>query len=211
MLVEQGATVVLSENCELVAAADILAGRAATAEIGARIRRMAEEVNAGYKARFGRTLDESRPKELTREALVKASLAHAAKAGATSIRGFFDMAETVRGPGLVILDGPNTDLESVTALAAAGCNVNLFTTGRGTPVGSPASITLKITATQKTFEVMEENIDLCVAGAGDGSESIDAAAARVVAAIVAAANGTPAKAERLGHWEVAMPIRGVTY
>ena len=109
------------------------------------------------------------------------------------------------------MNAPNTDLECVTSLAAAGCNVTIFTTGRGTPVGSPVSITLKITATQQTFEDMEENIDLCVAGVIDGRESIDAAAKRVVQAVVDMANGQPAKAERLGHWEVAIPIRGVTY
>jgi altronate dehydratase len=58
---------------------------------------------------------------------------------------------------------------------------------------------------------MEENIDICVAGVIDGSESIDEAAGRVVDAILKSANGEPTKAERLGHWEVAMPIRGVTY
>jgi altronate dehydratase large subunit len=58
---------------------------------------------------------------------------------------------------------------------------------------------------------MEENIDLCVAGVVDGSQSIDEAAERVVQAVVDAANGQPSKAERLGHWEVAIPIRGVTY
>jgi altronate dehydratase large subunit len=206
-----GATVVLSEDCELVAAADLLAERAENVETAEKIRRMAEQVNSGWKSRFGRTLDDCVPKEKTRDDMVQASLAHAAKAGTTRIRGFFDMAQTVKGPGLVILNAPNTDLECVTSLAAAGCNVTIFTTGRGTPVGSPASITLKITATQDTFECMEENIDLCVAGVIDGRESIDDAAKRVVQAVVEAANGQPTKAERLGHWEVAIPIRGVTY
>ena len=58
---------------------------------------------------------------------------------------------------------------------------------------------------------MEENIDLCVAGVIDGKETIDQAAERVVANIIKSANGELTKAERLGHWEVAMPIRGVTY
>jgi altronate dehydratase large subunit len=210
-MIAMGATVVLSEDCELVAAADLLADRADSFETAEKIRRMAEQVNRGWKARFGRTLDDHIPKDKTRQDMVQASLERAAKAGTTRIKGFFDMAEPVKGPGLVILNAPNTDLESVTSLAAAGCNVTLFTTGRGTPVGSPASITLKITATQETFESMEENIDLCVAGVIDGRESIDDAANRVVRAVVDAANGQLTKAERLGHWEVAIPIRGVTY
>lgn len=211
MMVEKGATVVLSEDGELVGAAHILAERAEEPEVGAKIRRMAEEVNAGWKARFGCSYEERALRRQTREEWVQRSMAHAAKAGTTAIKGFFQMEETVSGPGLVILNAPNTDLESVTSLAAAGCNVIVFTTGRGTPVGSPASITVKITATQTTFDKMQENIDVCVAGVADGSESLDEAARRVVQAIVDAAIGKQTKAERLGHWEVAIPIRGVTY
>ena len=211
ILVEKGATVVLSEDCELVGGAEILAGRASDPQIGEKILQMAEQVNRDWKTRFGFTLEESALNSASREAWVSASLDHARKAGTGPITGFFDMSERIKGPGLVILNAPNTDLENVTALAAAGSNVILFTTGRGTPLGSPTSITLKITATQKTFENMEENIDLCVADVIDGRESIDEAAERVVQAVVDAANGQPAKAERLGHWEVAIPIRGVTY
>jgi altronate dehydratase large subunit len=211
LLVGNGATVVLSENCELVGGADVLARRAETPEISNKIRAIAPEVNAGWKSRFGRTFEEVALDGRTREEFAKRSLEHAAKAGSTPFRGFFDMSETVRGPGLVILNGPNTDLESVTCLAAAGCNVTLFTTGRGTPVGSPTAITLKITATEQTFQNMEENIDLCVSGVIDGKETVDQAAGRIVEAVVRSANGALSKAERLGHWEIAMPIRGVTY
>ena len=211
MLVEKGATVVLSEDCELVAAASILAERAEKPEVGMKIRKMAEQVNAGWKARFGYTLEETSLRNQSREEWIEQSLAHAAKAGTTPIKGFFEMEETVHGPGLAILNAPNTDLENVTALAAAGCNVTIFTTGLGTPVGSPASITVKVTATQRTFDRMQENMDVCVAGFVDGTASIDEAAEQVVQAVVDAANGKQTKAERLGHWEVAMPIRGVTY
>jgi altronate dehydratase len=160
---------------------------------------MVAQINQGWQARFGYTLEESALKSRSREACIESSLDHAGKAGTGPITGFFDMFERVKGPGLLILNAPNTDLESVTALAAAGSNVTPFTTGRGTPVGSPTSITLKITATQKTFEIMEENIDLSVAGVIDGSESIDRAAERIVQEVVNAANGEQTKAERLGH------------
>lgn len=135
---------------------------------------------------------------------------HASKAGTAPIDGFFEMEDIVKGPGLVILNAPNTDLENTTCLAAAGCNVTLFTTGRGTCVGSPTSITLKITATAKTAETMEENIDVSVAGVTAGTESIDSAAGRVVEAILAATE-SETKSEILKHHEVAIPIRGVTY
>ena len=211
MLAEQGATIVLSEDCELAPAAHLLAGRASSPEVAARLRALADEVNRGWKARFGHSLEDLILKTVSREAWVQRSLEHAAKAGTGPITGFFDVSETVKGPGLVVLNAPNTDLESVTALAAAGCTVTLFTTGRGTPVGSPVSITLKVTATRHTCEHMAENIDVCVAGVSEGGESVEEAARRVAQAVVDAANGQLTKSELLGHWEVAVPIRGVTY
>ena len=117
----------------------------------------------------------------------------------------------VEGPGVVILNGPNTDLESMTYLSAAGCNFILFTTGRGTPLGSPAAITVKITATEKTYERMEENIDFCVADVIEDKETIDQAAERIVNGIIDSANGKETKAEILRHYEVAVPIRGVIF
>ena len=52
---------------------------------------------------------------------------------------------------------------------------------------------------------------MCLSGLADRKDSIDKGAKQVVQAVVDAANGTQRKAERLGHWEVAMPIRGVTH
>jgi altronate dehydratase large subunit len=99
----------------------------------------------------------------------------------------------------------------MTSLATSGCNLILFTTGRGTPVGSPLAVTLKVTATRATADKMAENMDLSLADAVANGTSADAAADEVVRGVIEAANGRPTKAELLGHWEVAIPIRGVTY
>lgn len=211
MLMDEGATVVLGENCELVGAAEDLAQRATDPNIAERIRGLLPRLDREWNERFGYSLSDLYLEKMTREEWRQSSLGHAAKAGTKPITGFFDMGEAVRGPGLVVLDGDNTDLESTTALAAAGCQFLLFTTGRGTPIGSPAAITLKITATAKTAEAMAENIDVSVADVTDGTTTQEDAARRVMEAIVAAANGEQTKAEQLGHWECAIPIRGVTY
>jgi altronate dehydratase large subunit len=172
---------------------------------------MARQVDAGWKTRYGYSLEEVSLQSQTREARTRSSLASTAKAGTTPIAGFFEMEDTVEGPGLVILNATNSDLPCVTALAASGCNVTIFTTGRGTPVGSPASITLKVTATRRTAERMPENIDFSAADVVDERETLDEAAGRLVQAVVDAANGKPSCSETLRHWEVGIPIRGVTY
>lgn len=210
-LVDAGATVVLSEDCELYAGAEELAGRAATEATARDIRAMAETLGRYWKDRFNRDLIPPPDDLQGRERVRQRSLEHAAKAGSRPIQRVIDMQDKIQGPGLVILNGPNTDLESMTCLAASGCQLIVFTTGAGTVVGSPAAITVKMTATLATWERMRENLDLEVSGYKVGTEPLPEAAARTVEHIVAAANGQLQAAERLGHWEVAFPIRGVTF
>jgi altronate dehydratase large subunit len=207
-LVDMGATVVLSEDCELYAGAEELAERAANAETAKAIRDLAATLHGYWIDRFNIDLDEP---ETDREKNRKRSLEHAAKAGSRPFQRVFDMSEKVSGPGLVILNGPNTDLESMTTLSASGCQLIAFTTGQGTVVGSPVASTVKMTATYSTAERMAENIDLDVSGYKDGSLSLEEAADKTLAHIVAAANGEMQKAEILGHGEIAFPLRGVTF
>ncbi|MEO0652248.1 MAG: hypothetical protein AAFZ65_16360, partial [Planctomycetota bacterium] len=54
--------------------------------------------------------------------------------------------------GIHLVDGPGQDVLCLTALSAAGAHIVLFTTGRGTPTGSPIAPTVKITANSTTFE-----------------------------------------------------------
>lgn len=209
--VDAGATVVLSEDCELYHGAPQLAQRAVNPKTAEGILAMARGIEAGWRDRFKIDFAAFSTPAGGKDAAVKRSLEHAAKAGTRPIQAIVDMSERVKGPGLVILNAPNTDLENTTCLAAAGCHVIVFTTGRGTVVGSPASITVKVTATQATYQRMEENIDLDVSAFARGSDSLDAAADRVVDRVVLAANGLAQKAEMLRHFEIAFPLRGVTY
>ena len=207
-LVDAGATVVLSEDCELYAAAGQLAERAANPQAAQDIRDMATTLHGYWTDRFGIDLDDPRDEMEKRH---RRSLEHAAKAGSRPYQRVFDMREKVSGPGLVILNAPNTDLENMTCLSASGCQLIAFTTGQGTVVGSPVASTVKMTATRATAERMAENIDLDVSGFKDGALSLDAAAELTVNHLIAAANGDLQKAEILGHGEIAFPLRGITF
>ena len=57
------------------------------------------------------------------------------------------------------MDTPGFDVESITGMLAGGAQVVLFTTGRGTPVGSAIAPVIKITGNPKTALFMKENID----------------------------------------------------
>lgn len=211
-LLDLGATSVLSEDCELYFGAPLLAQRASTHEVGASILAMAAEIKRAWKSRFSLNFDDfGKADDGTYDAAIRRSLEHAAKAGSRPFQAFFDMQERVQGPGLVILNAPNTDLENMTCLAAAGCNLIVFTTGRGSVVGSPMAVTVKMTATAATAQRMQENIDLDVSGYTENRMSLDEAADLTVAHLIAAANGEQQKAEILRHGEIAFPLRGVTF
>jgi len=88
--------------------------------------------------------------------------------------------------------------------------VVVFTTGLGTPTGNPIAPVLKITGNARTAITMQDNLDLDVSGVLTGSETLDAAAERLLGEILAVCSGKPTAAERLGHREFAIHRRNPT-
>ena len=202
MLVDNGGTAVLSEDFELYPAADELAARAVDVITAKKIHRMAEHLNRNWKSRYGGSVDEAWG---DKEKALKASLSHAAKAGTKPISKVVRLGELIDAKGLVILDAPNSDLIAITSMAAAGCNLIVFTTGRGTLLAHPIVPTIKITANEATFERMNENIDVLV------SDQNPASSSELLQAVIRYANGQPTKAEIAGHGDMFIPIEGVTF
>ena len=58
------------------------------------------------------------------------------------------------------MDTAGYDISSVTSMAAAGCQAIIFTTGRGTPTGNAIVPVLKVTANGRTYQKMEDNMDI---------------------------------------------------
>ena len=202
MLVDNGGTAVLSEDFELYPAVDELAARAVDELTAKRIHCMAERLKQNYERRFGKSIEENWP---DKQKALKGSLGHAAKAGTKPISKVVRLGELIHAKGLVILDAPNSDLIAITSMAAAGCNLIAFTTGRGTLLASPIVPTIKITANEKTFERMNENIDVLV------SDQNPASSSDLFEAILRYANGEPTKAELTRHGDMFIPLEGVTF
>jgi len=199
-LVDLGSTVVLSEEIELYAGLDDLAKRAVDNPTAQRILSMRQKQRIQWKKRFNIDLDAWLGDP---EAARSASLGHIAKAGTQPIRKVYRVGETIDTNGLVILDGPGSDIVSITSMMAAGCNLLLFTTGIGTAVACPLTPTIKVTANKKTYQKMKENIDLLV---GQKANETD----MIVSVIADYANGKKTKGELLGHGEMFIPLEGVT-
>ena len=88
------------------------------------------------------------------------SLGAISKSGSQEIVDIIDFGKKIKKRGLNLLDAPAAAVENLTALSAAGCQVILFTTGGGNPVGNPISPTIKITANKKTYKSFKDLIDI---------------------------------------------------
>src|SRR5690606_23487038 len=118
--------------------------------------------------------------------------------------GVVDTAEAPAGPGLWFMDSSGAGAEMLTACAAAGAAVHLFTTGQGNVVGNPILPVIKITGNPKTARTMAPHIDVDVSGILQRTITLDEAGAAIVAKMVRTCSGRLTAAEALGHREFVM-------
>ena len=129
------------------------------------------------------------------------SLGCVQKGGSSAVCDVLGYGERVKERGLSLLTGPGNDLVSATVLAAAGCHLVLFTTGRGTPFG-PVVPTVKV-ATNSDLAVRKPHWIDWDAMANSDTESF-------AKKVLAVASGEPAANERQGARGIAIFKDGVT-
>jgi len=213
-VVDAGGSVVLGEIAEIMGAEHLLAERATTPIVAARLIQIVNRVEAEAGA-LGLDIRGTQPSPgnirggLT--TIEEKSLGATHKAGERSrLTDVVAYAAPVATRGLTVMDTPGLDVESVTGMVAGGAQVVVFTTGLGTPTGNPIAPVVKMTANTRTAESMADNIDIDVSGVITGSESLDAAADRLFDEVVAVASGRPTASERLLHREFAIHRRNPT-
>ena len=136
--------------------------------------------------------------------LEEKSLGCIQKGGTTPVTDVLDYGDTVRTPGLSLLNGPGNDIVSVTNLSAVGCHMVLFTTGRGTPLGG-AVPTVKIASNNTITNKKNHWIDYSAFGFDK-----DKKADELLQLIKRVADGEPTKNELCGNREIAIFKDGVT-
>jgi len=161
-VVRQGGTVVLAETPEIYGAEHLLTRRAGSPQVG---RKLLAQVRwwREYAQKMGIEVDDNR--SVGNEAgglttIYEKSLGAVAKAGSTPLTGVYEYAERVTARGFVFMNSPGYDPVAVTGQVAGGCNLVLFTTGRGSVFGFKPAPCIKINSHSALYERMAEDMDL---------------------------------------------------
>ncbi|MEW9124763.1 MAG: UxaA family hydrolase [Thermotaleaceae bacterium] len=206
-LVDLGGTSILSETTEFVGAEHILAERGATPEIKEKILHIVKRYEEHIEA-VGESLREGNPAPGNKAGgittLEEKSLGCIHKGGHRPIVEVVEYAENPTQKGLVVMDTPGYDIASVTGMVAGGCQVIVFTTGRGTPTGNAIVPVIKITGNRQTYENMKDNIDFNVSPIIEGEKTIEEMGEELLKEVLAVSNGRVTKAEALGFNDTAI-------
>jgi len=207
MLIKEGGSAIFTETPEMLGAEQVLASRAASEEVRRRIWEITSRTDDKIKA-LGLDIREAEPSPGNIEAglttLAEKSLGAIRKGGTTPIVEVVDYAQRPSTKGLVIMDGPAHDVVSVTGMVAAGAQVVVFTTGIGTPVGSPIAPVIKVSSNSSLYQRWQGNIDVNAGSILDGEETLESMGQQLFAEILEVASGKLTKAEMLGHREFAI-------
>jgi altronate hydrolase len=194
-----------------------MAARAATAELADELRAAVIKAAEYYSALgHGSFAPGNADGGLT--TIEEKSLGAYAKSGAAPIVGLLKPGDHPTMPGTYLLDvvpdGPlrwgfpniNDNAEAA-ELMACGAHLILFTTGRGSVVGSALSPVVKICANPQTYQRMSEDMDVDAGRILSGAASLDDVGAEIVAMVGAVASGRPTASELLGHREFVLTYK----
>jgi len=176
----------------------------------ARNRAVGEKLLAmisGYKRylnQFGGSFDDN-PSPGNKEGgltnILEKSLGAATKAGTSPLMDVVEYAERITSPGFVFMNTPGYDPVSLTGLAAGGCNLIAFTTGRGSAIGFPTIPVIKIASNSATYRRMTDNMDINAGRIADGEATVTKIGREIFDAVLRVASGERTCSERLGHKE----------
>jgi altronate dehydratase large subunit len=206
-LIEEGGTVLLGETTELIGTEHILAGRAKDENVKNDILRIVKGLENEFH-RLGIDVRGANPSPGNMKGglstLEEKALGGISKGGHTAINEVVSYGQIPEDKGLIIMDTPGFDIESLTGMTSGGAQVCVFTTGRGTPIGNPIMPVIKITGNKKTYENMKDNMDLDISGVVYGEKSIDECGEMILNEIMDVCNGKVTKAESYGFSEIAI-------
>lgn len=202
-LVREGGTAVLAETPEIFGAEHLLMQRVTSPEVGWKLAARFQWWNE-QSARFGFTVDNNPTPGNKRGGLTtifEKSLGAAAKGGSTPLAAVYEYAERVTARGLVFMDTPGNDPISATGQLAGGCNLIVFTTGRGSVFGSNIAPCVKVASNSALYARMPGDMDYNAGKLLDGT-AVDTAVQELAQLVLAVASGQRTCSEQNGLSEM---------
>ena len=209
-LVAQGGTSILTEVPEMFGAETILMNRCKTPELFNKTVSLINDFKE-YFLSHGEPVGEN-PSPGNKaggiSTLEDKALGCTQKCGRAPVSGVLGYGDRLEENGLNLLSAPGNDLVAATALASAGCQIVLFTTGRGTPFGTFIP-TMKISTNSNLYHNKPNWIDFNAGELVEGTPMQDLLA-RFIDKIIAVANGEQTRNEANGYSEISIFKNGVT-
>lgn len=209
-LVAQGGTSILTEVPEMFGAETILMNRCETPALFEQTVKLVNDFKE-YFLSHGEPVGEN-PSPGNKaggiSTLEDKALGCTQKCGRAPVSGVLGYGDRLQVKGLNLLSAPGNDLVASTALAASGCQIVLFTTGRGTPFGTFIP-TMKISTNSNLFHNKPNWIDFNAGQLVEGRPMKDVLA-DFIDKIIRVASGEKAQNEKNGYREISIFKNGVT-
>ncbi|HHT69926.1 MAG TPA: UxaA family hydrolase [Firmicutes bacterium] len=204
--VDHGGTVILSEITEFLGAEMILADRCASPEVRDKLLDLVAWTEQSLASLGSSSVADITPGNLKGglTTIEEKSLGCIKKGGSRAVQEVVGYGERPTKRGLVVMDTPGHDIESMTGMAAGGAHLIVFTTGRGTPTGTPICPVIKVSSNTTCYLNMQDNIDLDAGLVLTKKETLDTMGQIIHDEMIQVASGKRTKAELSENREFAL-------
>jgi len=198
LFVGEGASVILAETTEMIGTAHILKRRGATPRLGEQVERLVNDHERHVRDSLGDLAGmviSPGNVEGGLSSITEKSLGCITKGGTTPIQEAIEYAGRPSKRGLIIMDTPGFDIESMSGMAAAGAQMIIFTTGRGSPAGFPGVPVIKVASNSGMYNKMVGDMDVNAGAIIDENKTIDEVGKEIFEFAVEVAGGRQTCAE----------------
>jgi altronate hydrolase len=217
LLVEQGAATIFEETGEMIGLEEIMSSRAVTPELGEELKKSVEKAAYYYRV-MGHASFAPGNAEGGLTTIEEKSIGAYCKSGDSAISGLIKPGDVPRKGGLYLLDVvpdgeprfgfPNiNDNAEIAELIACGSHLILFTTGRGSVVGSAISPVIKVCANPETYDRMSDDMDVNAGRILRLEASVDEVGKEIYGKVLEVASGVQTCSESLGHQEFVLTYK----